>query len=133
MKNLIATVSGIDSCQNLHIVKFDLNGQALKMMSLDLNSKIRVGKKVLLGCKPSSVAIAKDFNGMVSYSNQIPSKIEEIETGKLLCNLRLKFGDSFLESLITKDSMEKMGLKKGDLVTAFIKASEISILEVFND
>ncbi len=133
MKNLIATVSQIESCDNLHIVKFDLNGQTLKMMSLDLNDNIVIGRKVILGCKPSSVAIGKEFSGIVSYSNQIPVTIEDIEIGKLLCSLKVKFKESSLESIITKESFEKMELKKGDDVTAFIKASEISILEVLND
>ncbi len=133
MKNLIATVSQIQSCDNLHIVKFDLNGQTLKMMSLDLNDNIVIGRKVILGCKPSSVAIGKEFSGIVSYSNQIPVTIEDIEIGKLLCSLKVSFKESSLESIITKESFEKMELKKGDNVTAFIKASEISILEVLND
>ena len=124
MKNLIATVSQIESCDNLHIVKFDLNGQTLKMMSLDLNDNIVIGRKVILGCKPSSVAIGKEFSGIVSYSNQIPVTIEDIEIGKLLCSLKVKFKESSLESIITKESFEKMELKKGD---------EISILEVLND
>ncbi len=133
MKNLIATVSQIQSCDNLHIVKFDLNGQTLKMMSLDLNDNITIGKKVILGCKPSSVAIGKEFSGLVSYSNQIPVILEEIEIGELLCSLKVRFKESTMESIITKESFEKMGLKKGDSVTAFIKASEISILVVLND
>ncbi len=133
MSKLIATVEHIESCDNLNIVTFRCTDITLKMMSLDLDENIKVGKRVVLGCKPSSVAIAKDFSGSVSYSNQIPSVIEDIEIGELLCSLRLKFDQFFLESLITKSSVKKMELKIGDSVTAFIKASELSILESLDD
>ncbi len=39
----------------------------------------------------------------------------------------MKVGDNVVESVITKRSAEEMGLKKGDKVTAVIKATEVMI------
>lgn len=133
MSNIIATVSQIDSCDSLHIVKFDFNGLVLSMMSLELNENIKLGTKVKLVCKSSHIAIAKNFSGEVSYSNQLQSKIISMENGELLTSIKLQVFDTVLESIITVNSSRKMDLKVGDNVIAFIKASELSILEVLDD
>jgi molybdopterin-binding protein len=130
MSSLIATVTQIDNCDSLHIVKFDCNNQTLSMMSLDLMDDIQIGTKVKLVIKPSHIAIAKNFSGEVSYSNQLQTIIKSIKNGQLLSSVKLDFFDTTLESIITVNSSKKMDLKVGDKVTAFIKASEISIGEV---
>ena len=133
MSNIIATVSKIQNCDSLNIVNFDFNGTPLSMMSLELNANIQIGTKVKLNCKSSHIAIAKNFSGEVSYSNRLDCEIVSLVNGELLCCLHLKIFDTVLESIITVNSSKKMDLKVGDKVTAFIKASELSILEVIND
>ena len=133
MSSLIATVSQINNCDNLHIVKFDLKGQTLSMMSLGLSDEIQVGTVVQLLIKPSHIAIAKNFSGEVSYSNKLDTTIVSIENGQLLSSVKLSFVDTTLESIITLNSSLKMDLKVGDKVTALIKASELSIGEIIND
>jgi len=133
MSSLIETVTQIDNCDSLHIVKFDCHNQTLSMMSLDLTDKIKIGAKVKLVIKPSHIAIAKNFNGEVSYSNKLETIIVSCENGQLLSSVKLDFFDTTLESIITVDSSKRMNLKAGDKVIAFIKASEISIGEVIND
>ena len=133
MSKLIAKVSSIQSCDSLHIVKFDLYGQTLSMMSLDLDEKITIGTIVQLAVKPSHIAIAKEFNGIVSYSNQLDVTIRSCEHGQLLSSVKLDFFDTTLESIITENSSRKMNLKAGDKVKAFIKASELSIDGIIDD
>jgi len=133
MSSLVAKVSSIENCDNLHIVKFDFDGLILSMMSLDLSSSIKVGTTVRLLVKPTHIAIAKNFKGDVSYSNQLDSTIDEIINGQLLTSIKLKIKENItLESIITLNSSKKMNLKVGDRVTAFIKASELSIGEVID-
>jgi len=133
MSSLIATVLQVDNCDSLHIVKFDLHGQTLSMMSLDLSDDIQIGTVVKLVIKPSHIAIAKNFNGEVSYSNKLATTISSIKNGQLLSSVKLDFFDTTLESIITVNSSKKMDLKVGDQVTAFIKASEVSIGEIIYD
>ncbi len=133
MSNITATVTDIDNVDSLNIVKFDFLGNQLKMMSLDLSENIKTGTKVILSVKPTHIAIAKDFQGVVSYSNQIKSTITEIENGKLLSTVKLSVNDEILESIITKESALRMNLKEKDIVTIMIKASELSIKEVIDD
>jgi len=130
MNTLVTTVIKIDNIDNLNIVKFDFSNQTLSMMSLDLSDDIKIGTKVKLITKPSYIAIAKEFSGILSYSNQLKAKIKDIENGKLLSSVKLQIEEFVLESIITFESSKKMDLKVGDEVTAFIKASELSILKV---
>ncbi len=139
MSKLIATITNIESVEGLNIVTFICNDEALKMMSLDLNDTIQIGKRVVLACKPTSVALAKpimddkEFSQMLSYSNQIKVKISSIDVGVLLSSIKLQFGDSSLESIITSASVQRMNLNEKDELLALIKANELSIQEVLND
>ncbi len=130
MNSLIASVVKIDNIDNLNIVNFKFLNQNLSMMSLDLSDNIKIGSIVELIANPSHVAIAKDFSGVLSYSNQLKAEIESLENGKLLSSVKLSIGEAKLESIITLYSSQKMNLKVGDRVTALIKASELSILRV---
>lgn len=130
MSQIKAIITYIETVDNLNIVKFDFNGQPLKMMSLGLSDDIAVGKEVILGIKPTHIAIGKDFSGFLSYSNHIKSKIISCEHGKLLSSIKLSARNIVLESIITLESALSMNLKAEDEVTMMIKASELSILEV---
>jgi molybdopterin-binding protein len=130
MSQITAVITDIESVDNLNIVKFDFSGQPLKMMSLGLSEEVAVGKRVILGVKPTHIAIGKNLSGLLSYSNQIPSKIISCEHGKLLSSIKLSVQDIMLESIITLESALSMDLKEDDEVTIMIKASQLSILEV---
>jgi len=133
MSKIKAIITRIDSVESLNIVTFDFYGTMLKMMSLDLSKEIGVGRKVTLAVKPSHIAIAKEFSGMVSYSNQLKATIHSCDNGKLLSSIKLRIEDVMMESIITLESVLKMDLKAGDEVTAMIKASELSIVDVLDD
>jgi len=133
MSYLIATVSSIQNCDTLHHVTFDCEGHVISMISLELPKGIELGKKVKLVIKATHVTLAKEFTGLLSYTNQLPMVIHTINNGTLLSSIALKFNDTFIESIVMRDASELMSLKVGDKLTAFIKASEIAICEVLND
>ena len=133
MSQFVATIKEIQSIDNLNIVEFDFCGLTLKMMSLDLNADVQVGKKVKLSVKPTNISIAKNLIGEISLSNQIVATIENLENGQLLSSISLKVHNTILESIITVDSSKRMNLQKDDIVTILIKASDLSILRVLHD
>jgi molybdopterin-binding protein len=63
----------------------------------------------------------------LSARNHLKGNIEEIQWGDVLAHITIRVGDSVIESVITKRSAEEMGLKKGDAVTAVVKATEVMI------
>ena len=139
MSRLIATIHNIESVENLNIVTFICNDIILKMMSLDLNDTVQIGKRVVLGCKPTSVALAKTgmgqqaFSEMLSDANQIEVKISSMDVGTLLSSIKLDFQGFVLEAIITTASLKRMKLNEKDEVLALIKANELSIQEVLDD
>lgn len=132
MSTLVAKIIDIKNVDNLNIVKFDFFNQPLSMMSLELSNNIQIGSIVLLKTKATSIAIAKNFSGELSYSNKLNSKIIDIQNGELLTTIKLQTNDTVLESIITKDSSIRMDLEVGNDVLALIKANEISIEEVIS-
>lgn len=132
MNRLQAVVTRIEGEQNLHIITFDYEGVSLRMMGLDLPKGLHVNAHVTLGIKPSHVAIAKNLNGELSYSNQLPATIVSIENGKLLSSILVHVHDNEIQSFITFSSCSRMNLQVGDHVTLLIKASELFVLEVLD-
>lgn len=132
MSQLVAKIKKIQTTDNLNLVTFDFNGADLKMMSLGLHDEIQVGKQVSLSIKSTSVAIAKDFNGQISYANKIHASIVEVNNGKLLSRIKLQANGNVFESLITCEISKKMDLAVGDNVLALLKASELSIAEILS-
>ncbi len=130
MNHITATVTAIESMDDLTIVSFEAEGQTMRMMGLGLTLPIVVGSPVTLAAKASNIALAKDLKGELSTSNQLECVIESINNGQLLSSIKLRFGDALLESITTRTSALRMGLKAGDVVTTLIKASELSIIKV---
>ncbi len=130
MNSFLATITDIQSIENLNIVNFDVSGESLSMMSLELNDKLHIGSSVKLMAKPTHIAIAKKFSGDISYSNQLQAKIVKIDNGELLSSIKLSTAGGDCESVITKSSSSRMNLQVDDSVTIFIKASELSIKEI---
>ena len=127
MNQIKASVTEIQSVENLNIVTFKVNNHSLKMMSLDLSNVLVVGATVSLLFKPTTVAIAKNISGELSFSNQLEVKIVSMKVGELLASLKLTFDEYTLESIITSASVKRMGLEVGESVIALIKSSDLSM------
>ena len=63
----------------------------------------------------------------LSARNHLKGTIEEVQMGDVLAHVTVRVGDSLIESVITRRSAEEMGLKKGDKVTAVVKATEVML------
>jgi len=130
MNKIPAKVSAIEMQDNLMIVSFAFKEYTLKMMSLELDDSIGIGSEVVLTSKATSLGLAKELQGILSYSNTLKANVQAIENGTLLSSIKLECEDILLESIITKDSVSRMQLKEGEELSILIKASELSILEL---
>jgi len=133
MNSMTATVTRIDTVKELHLVQFDIAGDSLTMMSLNLNDELSVGIVVKLAVKATNTAIGKHIVGTLSYANQLPVIVENIEEGVLLSAVTLKHFDTVLEAIVTTDALKRMDLHRGEKVTALIKSSEIYIQEIIHE
>ena len=71
----------------------------------------------------------KSYSGL-SARNQIRGKVFSISADGLLCEvvLRLEDGQEIV-SVITKSSVQRLGIKKGDTAFAVMKSTEVMLLK----
>ncbi len=130
MSLIDAKISAIESEGIIHIVTFQTQENVLKMVSLELPKDLKIATEVKLQVKATSVTLAKELKGELSYSNQIKCQIESIEQGKLLSSIMLTTEKFRLESIITTTSLERLSLERGESVIALINSSDLSIAEI---
>jgi molybdopterin-binding protein len=63
----------------------------------------------------------------LSARNHLKGEVTDVLLGAVTALITVKVGDNMVESVITKRSAEELKLKKGDKVTAVIKATEVMI------
>jgi len=63
----------------------------------------------------------------VSARNQLKGEITDIVLGEVMAHVTMQVGENVIESVITRRSADEMNLKKGDSVTAVIKATEVLV------
>ena len=63
----------------------------------------------------------------LSARNHLSGTIEDIAYDQILCHVTVRVDSNLIESVITRRSADELGLKKGDQVTAVVKATEVMI------
>lgn len=63
----------------------------------------------------------------VSARNQLKGEITDIILGTVMAHITIQVGENVIESVITRRSADELNLKKGDSVTAVIKATEVLV------
>jgi molybdopterin-binding protein len=63
----------------------------------------------------------------LSARNHLPGTIDDIQWGDVMVHVTVRVGEHLVDSVITRRSAEEMGLKKGDAVTAVVKATEVML------
>ncbi len=61
--------------------------------------------------------------------NQIVGTVTEIKKGDLMCQVKLDVPASKMSSVMTLDSLEELGLKKGDQVQVVVKAIHVLLVK----
>ena len=131
MNQLKGTITGIQSHEGLSIVKVQGSNNcmftSLVMDDMESAEWLQRGKQVILYFKEIEVMISKDADVRVSTQNRLPCKIKSMDTGVILCQVELLFGETIITSIITANACKQLNLRENDLVTAFIKTNEISV------
>ena len=64
----------------------------------------------------------------LSARNQLNGKIVGVELGAVMANVKIEINEpGVITAVITKESVEKLGLAEGDDVAAIIKSTEVII------
>lgn len=66
----------------------------------------------------------------VGARNRITGKVQEIKKGSVMCQVKVKVdGGVSMSSVMTVDSAQEMGLRKGDEVEVVVKAVHVLLLK----
>ena len=68
------------------------------------------------------------MNKKISARNQLRGTVEEILLGTVTAKVGVRVGENLIESVITRQSVEEMGLKVGDAATVVIKSTEVMVM-----
>jgi len=63
----------------------------------------------------------------ISARNQLKGKVKQVTLGAVMSEVVVDIGGQEVVSMISKASVERLGLKPGDPVVAIIKATEVII------
>ena len=63
----------------------------------------------------------------ISARNQLKGKVTEVILGDVMAHITIRIGQNLVDSVITRRSAEEMKLKKGDMVVAVVKATEVMV------
>ncbi len=64
----------------------------------------------------------------LSARNRLPGTVTEIVKGEAAARVSLQVGDNHMVALITRESVEELGLEVGKEVTALVKATDVMLL-----
>ena len=64
----------------------------------------------------------------ISARNHLRGTVEDVLLGTVTAKVTVRVGDNLIESVITRQSVEEMGIKVGDTVTALIKSTEVMLM-----
>ncbi|AXK47912.1 molybdenum-binding protein [Aliarcobacter trophiarum LMG 25534] len=104
-----------------------------KIVSIITNSAVEnlglnKGDEVVAVIKSSNILLSTDTNLKLSARNSLKGTIEAINVGAVNAEVIINIGNGDkVVSIVTMNSIEKMGLKVGTSVDAIIKASDIMI------
>ena len=68
------------------------------------------------------------MNKKISARNQLRGVVEEIVLGVVTAKVSVRIGENLIESVITRQSVEEMGLKVGEPATVVIKSTEVMVM-----
>lgn len=64
----------------------------------------------------------------ISARNQLRGTVEEIVLGTVTAKVAVRVGENLIESVITRQSVEELGIREGDTVIALIKSTEVLLM-----
>lgn len=126
MNKLEGKIASVKSSEGLLLIQTAVGEDVLSAIIIGRadNNPFEEGKRVKLLFKETEVFLAKE-PAYVSIQNRLKCEVVRIEKGELLVTICLSYGEVELQSVITLNGLNSLGLHEGDKVLAMIKTNEI--------
>lgn len=88
---------------------------------------LKAGAQVIALVKAPQIIVVTDFGGYkISARNQLPGTVTEIKSGAVNSEIDIELaGGDKVAATVTNDSVEALGLRKGQAATAVFKAGAV--------
>ena len=64
----------------------------------------------------------------LSTRNRLPGTVTEVVKGEAAARVSLQVGDNHMVALITRESVDELGLEPGKQVMALVKATDVMVM-----
>ena len=91
------------------------------------NLGLKEGDEIIVIFKSSSALLSMDEKINISARNKLSGVIEAVHLGEVNAEVIVNVGGDLIACIITKDSIEELGIKIGDKATVIIKSSDVMI------
>ncbi len=122
-----ATITHIEQLEPLHYLQCQVGTQHIAMLSLQIDTALKVGSVVRLSVKSTDIMMTKTEHFLLSSANCLRARVTKVSDGELLSSVMLEMEGMALESIITRDASQKLALCVGDKVSVLIKESDVSL------
>lgn len=130
MNTLIGNITHIETSEALSLVKIAVGETIFSTIVIDTSKTLdylKIGNEIKFYFKETEVIIAKKDDLRISIQNKIKCCVSNINEGKILTEITLKFKQNTIHSIITTNACKQLNLQVNDAVLALVKTNEISI------
>jgi molybdopterin-binding protein len=115
------------SILRLHVKRVQALARAGKLPGARVGRKWLFPRDQLIGGLRRGGRVQEVAEVEISARNQLRGRVTAISLGGVMAEVRVQIGANELVSVITRTSVERMGVKVGDEVVAVIKSTEVMI------
>lgn len=133
MNTFNAKVEDIKSDQFFSCITVRVNDMELKLLKTEVPKWLHIGNEVECRVQEAAIAICKGAKeGSVSIENHLSGELQHFRKGLVLSEVSVDTPCGKLNSLITTDAFDRMGLCEGCSVTLLLKAVDIKLMPVLD-
>ncbi|MGD9969125.1 MAG: molybdopterin-binding protein [Sulfuricurvum sp.] len=133
MNTFTAKVEDIRCDEFFSCITVMANDTHLKLLKTETPKWLRIGDEVECRVQEAAIAICKGAKeGSVSIENHLSGELQHFRKGVVLSEVSVDTPCGKLNSLITTDAFDRMGLCEGCEVTLLLKAVDISLLPLMD-
>ncbi len=115
------------SLLRLHVKRVQTLARSGRLPAVRVGRKWLFPREKLLEALRGTATQLREDQVEISARNQIRGRVTGISLGGVMAEVRIQIGNQELVSVITRSSVDRLGIHVGDEVSAIIKATEVMV------
>ncbi len=110
---------------HLHVKQIQALARAGRLPGVRVGRKWLFPRRQLMGALSASPGDVREVE--ISARNQLRGQVKSVSVDGIMAEVHIQIGQQELVSVITRASVERLGIRVGDEVVAVIKATEVMV------